>query len=128
MKVFFGCFLGVVFGLVSFNLIWPSVAPVPTADVSLMSLKIPDDYQPCRGESDVIRRMAFSLDIEPTVWTMDGFRAIRAGGGAMWVANSSYGLAIGPSLHKTSKIDSKTARECLWEAYSRWNLNPIRYR
>lgn len=128
MRNFIGSFIGTAIALAGFWCVQEALNKSPPLDRSLMALKIPVDYAPCPDVPDVIRRMAFSLDTEPTVWSSDGYRAKREGGGAMWIANSDYGIDIGPSELKLRRIDDKESRQCLWAAYQRWVTNPKSFR
>lgn len=94
---------------------------------SISSISVPDTYKECPDCSEIVRKMAYSLDTQPTAWSTNGYEIWREGGGAAWIANSDYGISIGPEKSKLAKIDNENDRRALWAAYQRWAINQKRF-
>lgn len=97
------------------------------AATPLSKITVPDSYDNCDDCSVIVREMAWSLDNEPTLWTTDGFRLCRSGGGCIWIANQAYGIGIGPT-ERTVELQSHVERNLLWRAAQRWLVRPENYR
>lgn len=88
--------------------------------VALSDVAVPDDYAP--DHPLPVRRFAWSLEHEKTLWRAGHYHAVRAGGAAMWIANDDYAIAIGPSEDTEVKLANEADRKFLWAAFLRWGL------
>lgn len=93
----------------------------------MSSVKIPTSYTACETSSLVVRQMAFSLESEPNAWDTDAYWVWRNGGGAIWIANEAYGIAIGPAIWHTGKVSNPNDANCLYDAYRKWVMRPERF-